>query len=312
MMARLGLCGNTLAIVADIYNTRPLASKLARTATHLISHSEGGHLASCPHGFRLGDQLSVNHLAYADDVLKTFRLSRGPNVFKYLGCPVGTGAVSMQNVSKIKDSFLRDTETIMTSALAEWQKLDAYRVFLFSRLTYAMKVFFPAPMWCRKLDTASLGDKFKKQPLPNTTGANRSDLTSIAPDGRSAILVDVCIPFEGSPEALQDAAQEKRRKYEPLCQTLLTCFERVEVFPFVIGSLGTSSIVGSQDIWYRSTRSLPGTNVPSHLQAPDLPPSSAVPLNPWSIRLVLQEVVQGSNSQSSLRLRGIKYLSLLC
>eukprot|EP00731_Ephydatia_muelleri_P013829 Em0007g1139a len=250
----------------------------------------------------------VSSLGLGCRVLKTFRLSRGPNVFKYLGCPVGTGAVSMQNVSKIKDSFLRDTETIMTSALAEWQKLDAYRVFLFSRLTYAMKVFFPAPMWCRKLDTASLGDKFKKQPLPNTTGANRSDLTSIAPDGRSAILVDVCIPFEGSPEALQDAAQEKRRKYEPLCQTLLTCFERVEVFPFVIGSLGSwfppneevlrklridwkyailmrllcvaSSIVGSQDIWYRSTRSLPGTNVPSHLQAPDLPPSSAVPLNP--------------------------------
>ena len=59
--------------------------------------------------------------------------------YKYLGCPVGTGAVSMQNVSKIKDSFLRDTETIMTSALAECQKLDAYRVFPFSRLTYAMK-----------------------------------------------------------------------------------------------------------------------------------------------------------------------------
>ena len=91
-------------------------------------------------------------------------------------------------------------------------------------------------------------------------------------------------------------------------QTLLTCFERVEVFPFVIGSLGSwfppneevlrklrigwkyailmrrlcvaSAIAGSQDIWYRSTCSLPGTNVPSHLQAPDPPPSSAVPLNP--------------------------------
>ena len=153
----------------------------------------------------------------------------------------------------------------------------------------------------------SLGDKFKEQPLPNTTGANRPDLTIIAPDGRSAILVDVCIPFEGSPEALQDAAQEKMRKYEPLRQTLLTRFECVEVFPFVIGSLGSwfppneevlrklrigwkyailmrrlcvaSAIAGSQDIWYRSTRSLPGTNVPSHLQAPDPPPSSAVPLN---------------------------------
>ena len=154
----------------------------------------------------------------------------------------------------------------------------------------------------------SLGDKFKEQPLPNTTGANRPDLTIIAPDGRSVILVDVCIPFEGVPEALQDAAQEKVRKYEPLRQTLLSRFERVEVLPFVVGSLGSwfppneevlrklhigwryaalmrrlcvaSAIAGSQDIWFRSTCSIPGTNVPGYLQAPDLPPPPAVPLNP--------------------------------
>ncbi|KAL5510054.1 hypothetical protein EMCRGX_G005524 [Ephydatia muelleri] len=154
----------------------------------------------------------------------------------------------------------------------------------------------------------SLGDKFKEQPLPNTTGANRADLTIIAPDGRSVILVDVCIPFEGVPEALQDAAQEKVRKYEPLRQTLLSRFERVEVLPFVVGSLGSwfppneevlrklhigwryaalmrrlcvaSAIAGSQDIWFRSTCSIPGTNVPGYLQAPDLPPPPAVPLNP--------------------------------
>ena len=144
-----------------------------------------------------------------------------------------------------------------------------------------------------------MGDKFKEQPLPNTTGANRPDITIISPDGRSAILVDVCIPFEGAPEALHDAAEEKVRKYEPLRQSLLARFDRVEVFPFVVGSLGSwfppndevlkrlsigwkyaalmrklcvaSTIAGSQDIWYHSTCSHPGTNIPSHIQAPDQP-----------------------------------------
>ncbi|KAL5509834.1 hypothetical protein EMCRGX_G005270 [Ephydatia muelleri] len=149
---------------------------------------------------------------------------------------------------------------------------------------------------------SSMGDKFKEQPLPNTTGANHPDLTVVAPDGRSALLVDECIPFEGSPEALQEAAQEKLRKYEPLRQSLLGRFERVEVLPFIVGSLGSwfppndevlhslhigrkyavlmrrlcvaSAISGSQTIWYRSTCSHPGTNIPSHLPLPDVPPPS--------------------------------------
>ena len=70
----------------------------------------------------------------------------------------------------------------------------------------------------------SIGNKFKEQPLPETPGANRPDLTIIPTDGRSAILVDVCIPFEGSPEALHEAAAEKMSKYEPLRQALLNRF----------------------------------------------------------------------------------------
>ena len=58
----------------------------------------------------------------------------------------------------------------------------------------------------------SLGDKYKEQPLPNTTGANRPDLTIISPDSSSVILLDVCIPFEGHPQALQEAAQSKLTK----------------------------------------------------------------------------------------------------
>ena len=146
----------------------------------------------------------------------------------------------------------------------------------------------------------SMGDKFKEQPLPDTVGANRPDLTIISPDGRSVILVDVCIPFEGAPEALHEAATAKVNKYEPLRQTLLGRFESVEVFPFVIGSLGSwfppnhgvlkrlrighryaalmrrlcvaSAIAGSQDIWFHSACSRPNTNIPNRLQ-PDDPPS---------------------------------------
>ena len=88
-------------------------------------------------------------------------------------------------------------------------------------------------------------------------------------------------------------------KYEPLRQTMLGRFESVEVFPFVIGSLGSwflpndgvlkrlrlaryaalmrrlcvaSAIAGLQDIWFHSACSRPNTNIPSRLQ-PDDPPS---------------------------------------
>ena len=62
----------------------------------------------------------------------------------------------------------------------------------------------------------SLGAKYKEQPLPGTSGNNRPDLTVIAPDDSYAIIVDVSCPFEGSPTALEEAAQAKLLKYEPL------------------------------------------------------------------------------------------------
>ena len=141
----------------------------------------------------------------------------------------------------------------------------------------------------------SLGDKYKEQPLPNTTGANRPDLTIISSDQRSVILLDVCIPFEGHPQALQEAAHSKLAKYEPLRRQLLERYETVEVLPFIVGSLGSwfpgndlvlrrlhigkkyaylmkklcvaSAISGSQNIWFHSTCSRVGTNIP--VFAPD-------------------------------------------
>ena len=126
----------------------------------------------------------------------------------------------------------------------------------------------------------SLGSKFREQPLPGTTGNNRPDLTIISPDNTSVILVDVTMPFEGSPSALEEAAATKIAKYQPLCHQLSTHFASVKFLPFVIGSLGSwfpgneevlkllhighryailmrklcvsSAIGGSRNIWYTS------------------------------------------------------------
>ncbi|KAL5509985.1 hypothetical protein EMCRGX_G005445 [Ephydatia muelleri] len=125
-----------------------------------------------------------------------------------------------------------------------------------------------------------LGKVFKEQPMPGTTGDNRPDLTIISPDNTSAILLDVTCPFEGSPEALMEAARHKVEKYEPLRQSLLQQYQSVTVYPFVVGSLGSwfpandtvlsalrigfryarlmrklcvlSAISGSQAIWYKN------------------------------------------------------------
>ena len=47
---------------------------------------------------------------------------------------------------------------------------------------------------------AHLGTMMKEQPLPGTSEANRPDLTIISPDESSVIIVEVCCPFEGSPQ----------------------------------------------------------------------------------------------------------------
>ena len=52
----------------------------------------------------------------------------------------------------ISASYLRDCEVIMSSHLAEWQKLDAYRRFIFPRLQHYFRVFFPGSSWCKRMD----------------------------------------------------------------------------------------------------------------------------------------------------------------
>ena len=126
----------------------------------------------------------------------------------------------------------------------------------------------------------SLGHKFKEQPVPETVGDNRPDLTIISEDGASCTMVEVSMPFEGSPQALAEAWDTKITKYRPLCDALSQRFKTVTFLPFIVGSLGSwfppndstlrqlhighhyanlmrklcvaSAIEGSQAIWYAS------------------------------------------------------------
>ncbi|KAL5510008.1 hypothetical protein EMCRGX_G005472 [Ephydatia muelleri] len=74
--------------------------------------------------------------------------------YKYLGCPTGSYRTPANVLNALRDGLLRDTGIVFSSQLAEWQKLDAFRKFLFPRLCFVLKVVFPGAIWCKKLDTA--------------------------------------------------------------------------------------------------------------------------------------------------------------
>ena len=74
--------------------------------------------------------------------------------YKYLGCPTGAYRTPANILNDPRDSLLRDTNIVFSSLLAEWQKLDAFRRFLFPRLCFAIKVIFPGVAWCKTLDTS--------------------------------------------------------------------------------------------------------------------------------------------------------------
>ena len=89
--------------------------------------------------------------------------------YRYLGCPTGAYRTKERDLGTIRDSLVEDTTTIFMSPLAEWQKLDVYRRFLFPRLTFVLQVIFPGSTWCRKLDTTLRGAIKKGLKLPQRT-----------------------------------------------------------------------------------------------------------------------------------------------
>ncbi|KAL5510049.1 hypothetical protein EMCRGX_G005519 [Ephydatia muelleri] len=65
--------------------------------------------------------------------------------YRYLGCPTGAFRTRDQDLDSVKEDLLRDTSAIFKSRLAEWQKLNVFRWFIFPRLTFISQVIFPGP-----------------------------------------------------------------------------------------------------------------------------------------------------------------------
>ena len=65
--------------------------------------------------------------------------------YRYLGCPTGAFRTRDQDLDSVKEDLLRDTSAIIKSRLAEWQKLNVFRWFIFPRLTFISQVIFPGP-----------------------------------------------------------------------------------------------------------------------------------------------------------------------
>lgn len=72
---------------------------------------------------------------------------------------------------------------------------------------------------------------------PGTSSTLRPDL--VVTHGRNITMVDVTVPFENGPEALRAAAESKITKYAPLASELRAQGFKVDILPFVVGSLGT-------------------------------------------------------------------------
>ncbi|KAL5509939.1 hypothetical protein EMCRGX_G005389 [Ephydatia muelleri] len=89
--------------------------------------------------------------------------------YRYLGCPTGAFRTKEQDLNTIRGNLIRDTITIIKSPLAEWQKVDVFRRFLFPRLTFILQVIFTGSTWCRKLDTTLRGAFKQGLKLPRRT-----------------------------------------------------------------------------------------------------------------------------------------------
>ena len=89
--------------------------------------------------------------------------------YKYLGCKVGADPKS--DLKQVKESYLKDCDTIMRSDLADWQKLDAMHRFARPQLIYTLQNMDPPISWAKSIDqaTKSLCKMHLKLPRRSTT-----------------------------------------------------------------------------------------------------------------------------------------------
>ena len=74
--------------------------------------------------------------------------------------------------------------------------------------------------------------------VPGVRSTLRPDLVVLNEASREVKIIDICIPFEGAPDALEVARQQKLEKYNQLAAELSSNGYRVSLDAFVVGSLG--------------------------------------------------------------------------
>ena len=70
--------------------------------------------------------------------------------YKYLG--KNLGGECAESLDKTKEQFLKDLEKVMSSSLAPWQKLLAFKVFLRPRFEYHLRVGAISKTWAKTVD----------------------------------------------------------------------------------------------------------------------------------------------------------------
>ena len=105
----------------------------------------------------------------------------------------------------------------------------------------------------------SAGDRFVEQTVSGSPFDLRPDIVCINASERTAAIVDIPVPFEWSPEALQAARDEKERKYGPLAQWLkeernLTSVSLEALVVGGSGCLGPQELCGTQRTLHISRR----------------------------------------------------------
>ena len=85
-----------------------------------------------------------------------------------------------------------------------------------------------------------LGECYVEQKVPESPGDLRPDIVIINRESKEAIIIDVTVPFESSPEALEIARNQKLNKYSPLANWLSKERDlQSTVEALVVGSLGS-------------------------------------------------------------------------
>ena len=89
--------------------------------------------------------------------------------------------------------------------------------------------------------------QIKRAAIPRFTVAAEDQecgIPGLRPDlmitkGDTAYIIDVTMPFENRPEALQAARDQKIEKYTPVLDHLRSSYRHVSIEPIIVGPLGT-------------------------------------------------------------------------